>query len=228
MVISRLLSFIVAAVILIGSGMAYGLLAEDSEKLDQAADRVPRVPMEIGDWRAMAAEDDDADERSFEQTGAKGYWIRTYVHQHTRVSIRVILMCGRAGKMAVHTPDVCYGGAGYDLLDQPKVCVIRNELGDELSRFWTGNFVKRKSVADSIRLYWGWTPQGTWEASGNPRWQYRGEPFLFKMYVSRNLGGAAPGPAEADPTESFLSQFVPELKQALFPEEQRVKASPDA
>jgi hypothetical protein len=203
---TRYYAFLAAIGCLLLSGVLCHSLANDSEQLDAAAARVAQVPQVIGDWHGQ---DETPEDRSFEQTGAKSYWMRHYVNQKTKDSVLVILMCGRSGRMAVHTPEVCYSGAGYELQDQPTASAIK---GDE--RFWTAQFTKK---AGQLRLYWAWNARGTWEASSAPRWEFRGEPFLYKLYVSREISAQEP---QTDVTAEFLRQFVPVLNATLFPNEQ--------
>src|SRR5256885_1128586 len=73
----RIHAFLAALAILLASGVMYHLLAGDSAELDVAVARVPLVPQIVGAWHGH---DEAADERSFEQAGAKGYWMRTYVN----------------------------------------------------------------------------------------------------------------------------------------------------
>lgn len=198
---SRTYAFAAALALLLLSGVLFHVLAGDSAQLDEAAARVALVPLEVGPWRGH---DEPADELGFEKTGAKGYWIRHYVHQETRASVLVILMCGRAGKMAVHTPEVCYSGAGYQMYDQPTATRIADE------QFWSAQFDNK---GGRLRLHWAWNATGTWEASPSPRWQYRGAPYLYKLYVSREIAAGA----KNDATAEFLRDFAPVLKQTLFP-----------
>src|SRR5580765_311066 len=113
---SRYYAFLAATGALLVSGVLSHSLADDSEQLDAAAARVALVPNVVGAWHGQ---DEKPADNSFEQTGAKSYWMRHYVNSTTKDSVLVILMCGRAGKMAVHTPEVCYSGAGYELQGQP-------------------------------------------------------------------------------------------------------------
>jgi hypothetical protein len=210
---SRNTAFLVALALLLASGVLYHVLAKDSAQLDPAAERVALVPSVIGDWQGT---DEAADRESFEQAGAKGYWMRAYVNARTKESVLVILMCGRPGKMSVHTPEVCYRGAGFDLHDEPTTCSLRTSAGAELGSFWTAQFTKKGDRPTSLRLYWAWNARGVWEASPSPRWQFRGEPFLYKLYVSHDMSrqqGVAPG---ADVTARFMREFVPVLERTLF------------
>ena len=211
---SRKFAFLAAVAALLVSGIACHLLAKDSAELDEAVIRIADVPTTIGAWQAHEEETDAA---AFEQAGAKGYWTRTYVNQRTRESVLVILMCGRPGKMSVHTPEVCYRGAGYELEGQPAAFPIKNEQGKATNQMWTAPFTKTAAITTHLRLYWAWNSRGDWEASASPRWRFRGEPFLYKLYVSRDTGEEPNVTAEADPTAEFLRQLLPEMKQTLFP-----------
>ena len=137
--------------------------------------------------------------------------MRQYANPHTGDSTLVILMCGRAGRMSVHTPEVCYRGAGYEMHDQPAVRSFK-----DAGSFWTAQFTKKSAVTTNLRLCWAWNAHGKWEASASPRWQFRGEPFLYKLYVSHEASrqpGAAPG---VDPTAEFMREFLPVLDRTLF------------
>jgi Protein of unknown function (DUF3485) len=204
----RILAFFAALAMLLASGVLYHLLAKDSDQLDPAAERVALVPMAIGDWQGH---DQAVDRESFEQAGAKSYWMRSYVKSRTGESILVILMCGRAGKMSVHTPEVCYRGAGYELYDQPAACAIQSDAS-----FWSAQFTKKTPTPMHLRLYWAWNAHGVWEASTSPRWQFRGAPFLYKLYISRD-NSRQPGVApSADVAVQFMREFLPVLDETLF------------
>jgi hypothetical protein len=191
-------------------------MARDTEQLDSAAARVAEVPMVVGAWHAQ---EETADPAAFERAGAKTHWTRLYVHQRTKESVLVILMCGRPGKMAVHTPEVCYSGAGYELHSQVGACAIKSEGNEETAQFWTARFTKKTGTTSDLRLYWTWNAHGAWEASPSPRWQFRGAPFLYKLYVSRNLGDQPNLAPQTGATAMFLREFVPVLNHTLFPPE---------
>ena len=84
------------------------------------------------------------------------------------------------------------------------------------AEFWTGDFAKEKAPASEyLRLHWAWGAAGSWEAPDYPRFTFRGQPALFKLYVlsSPSVGSAGPGP---DPAEKFLQQLLPEMGKVLF------------
>lgn len=45
----------------------------------------------------------------------------SYVHRTNGRAAAAMLMCGRPGPIAVHTPDVCYPGAGYRQVGPRKI-----------------------------------------------------------------------------------------------------------
>jgi hypothetical protein len=207
---TRLLPWLTALTLLLTAGLLHGLWSErwqPSGALEEAVARLELVPLEIGDWQGTAIEVDAA---AFAQAGARGYWARSYAHRHGG-TVLVILMCGRSGRMAVHTPEVCYRGAGFDMLETPARTVLRDELGDEHGTFWNARFAKQATSTSQHRLSWAWSDGGDWQAPANPRWEFRGRPFLYKLYASHELSS----PSDADATAEFLRVLLPELKKIL-------------
>src|SRR5439155_7886441 len=75
---------------------------ETGRALEDACARVREVPLALGDWKA---EELPPDREAFARAGARGYWMRLYRNGQSGEALTVLLMCGRAGKMSVHTPD---------------------------------------------------------------------------------------------------------------------------
>lgn len=219
---SRLLAFNAALALLLTSGIVHGLHANrwgDPTRLDDASRALSQVPMAFGDW--TATEDDQTEVESFAQAGAKSYLARRYTNRQNHAAFLVILMCGRPGRMSVHTPEVCYQGAGFEMYDSPRQESLEKD-GQNLGTFWTARFVKRTGIPAEINLIWGWNSEDQWEAPTSPRWTYRGKPFLYKLYVSQDLAGL-PGPLARQQSEQFMRQFLPQLERVLFPASERVE-----
>src|SRR5262245_45731930 len=114
----RQLPLMVALGLLLGSGLVHGLWTErwdSSSVVEEAAARVKDVPAKAGPWSSV---DVEVEAEAYQQARALGYWMRRYTKPGFSGSISVILMCGRAGHMAVHTPDICYRGAGYEMVGE--------------------------------------------------------------------------------------------------------------
>src|SRR5436309_15131180 len=112
---SRILPALVALPLVVACGLAEGLWAnrwQTSAAAEQAAARLKEVPLAVGDWQA---EEREFDARQAEKAELTGHTWRRYVNQKTGAAVSVLLVCGRAGPVALHPPDVCYQGAGYRL-----------------------------------------------------------------------------------------------------------------
>jgi hypothetical protein len=162
--------------------------------------------LQAGDWKGQEVNPNHAD---FAQAGAVGYWVRLYRNAQTGEAVTVLLMCGPAGKMSVHTPDMCYGGAGYELVGgQAREAVSPSRPPEE---FWSARFCKPGPAGESVlRIRWAWNAGGAWHAPERPRWTFAGSPFLYKLYVvsDEEAGG--------DANLRLLQALLPELRTALF------------
>jgi Protein of unknown function (DUF3485) len=215
-------TFVLVMATVLLSGWVHGLWSgrwQPEHELTEAVQRVDKVPMTVGPW---SAETETPDDGEFYQAGAMSYWARRYTHAQTKESVLVILMCGRPGRMSTHTPEVCYQGAGFTLSGAPEAWTMSwQEIASEsTASFWTAQFRKDGSTPTQLRLLWSWNCQGTWEALKNPRWETKGEPFLYKMYIS--LDGAGPRRGQEAQTadlrraQEFLHEFLPRMQEALF------------
>jgi len=197
------------------SGLAHGLVTARWHKaaaLEAALERVPAVPLRIGGWHGSEL---PADPEMVAQAQAEAYWMRSYQQGTDRPAFTVILMCGRAGPLSVHTPDVCYRGAGYEMAGSEAVLDAPIQAGGAPAQLWTAVF-RKEQPADTrrLRLFWTRSADGTWQAPRAPRLAFAGRPFLYKLYVVRELAGQTA--AEADATVPFLRELLPALSQALF------------
>src|SRR5262249_54798191 len=72
----------------------------------------------------------------------------------------VSVTSGSPGAVAVHTPDVCYLGAGYKLRGEVTRQVIPLADGGNAA-FWIGDFVKTSATGtETLRVRWAWTADG--------------------------------------------------------------------
>jgi Protein of unknown function (DUF3485) len=201
------LPFLVALTLVAGSGLVHAVWKggwRQAEALQAAVAQVGLVPLDIGGWQGKELAVDPAE---FKQAGAEGYWMRNYIRDDR--SVTVLLMCGRPGRMSVHTPEFCYQGLGYEMAEAARtVDVIPGE------RFWTARFVKQLGAARDLRLWWAWNAAEGWKAPTSPRWDFRGVPFLYKLYVVHDT--TRQQAVESEPALELLKQLLPELDRTLF------------
>lgn len=204
----------IALALVLGPAVLHGLWTQrwqTAPAIEAAAARLADVPLAFGDWKGEAlALDPDA----VAQAKLTGCWMRRYTHAVTGRSVTVLLMCGPAGPVAVHTPEWCFGGAGYDMAGPAVPYTVPTEPPAE---FWTARFSKPGTILpEQLRIFWAWSTAGTWEASRQPRLAFGRAAFLYKLYVLRNV--TAPSERiDDDPCLEFMRVFLPELSRTLFP-----------
>src|SRR5206468_1613206 len=138
----------------------------------EAVARVEQVPLTLGTWKGKTLE---SDPDSFAQAGALGYWTRTY--RDGPRACTVILMCGPSGPMSVHTPDVCYLAAGYEMAGTPAHLSVPADGDQPAADFLTASFRRQGAASTtSLRIYWSWRTGGPWQAPDSPRLTFRGAP----------------------------------------------------
>jgi hypothetical protein len=170
--------------------------------------------MTIGDWRGRSLE---LNREQLAMAEIAGYVARCYEDPLSGTTVTVILVCGRPGPIAVHTPDICYAGAGYEPLEPP----VRRRLlvgpSGTAAAFRHAVFAKSDTAVPTyLRILWSWTADGNWAAPENPRLVFAPHRVLYKLYVIRTMD-APERPIEDDPSLAFLEALLlPELKRALF------------
>jgi len=202
-------------VIVIAAGAWHGIRTErwqESGALEAAVARLDDLPEQVGDWQARPVE---ADERALRRAGAAGHWLRRFTNARTSTSVTIVLLCGRTGQMAVHRPEDCYRGAGYEMAGVPVPFPLSLAPDDAMADFWTACF--RKEAASGpvqLRILWSWLGDGRWRAPESPRLAFAGIPVLYKLYAVREMAGLAES-IDDDPCTDLLRLLIPELTKLL-------------
>ncbi|MGH7171694.1 MAG: exosortase-associated EpsI family protein [Gemmataceae bacterium] len=216
---SRMLPALLGLALVVAFGVVEGLWANRwhlSDAPERAAARLAEVPLSVGDWKGEAQE---LDARHVAKAELTGYLLRRYVNERTQDAVTVLLVCGRAGPVSLHTPDVCYQGRGYHLSEPQTRRDVPMENQPEPVKFWVGQFQKDGAVPDPLRIFWVWGTNGHWEAPDNPRLAFARADALYKLYVIRDLP-RTDDPLDKDPALEFVKVFLPQLQGRLFPAEQ--------
>lgn len=208
----RLAPILVAVLVLISYGIAEAIWTDRwriSDALERATGKLAQVPLRVGDWEGREQE---LDSRQVRQAEMSGYLMRRYVNRSTGAEVAILLVCGRAGPTSLHSPDVCYAGAGY----APTLAPERQEVatGANSDTFWVAEFRKPGPAPEPLRIFWAWGTTGEWQASDRPRWQLAHHAALYKLYVIRSLPGNDERAAQ-DPSLEFMRGFLPVVRRAL-------------
>jgi hypothetical protein len=212
--------FLVTAIVLV---LAFGYVEgrwthrwQSSRALENAVSRLAAVPLDVGDWQGAAQE---LDARHIARGEIDGYLMRNYTNRISGSTVSVLLVCGRGGPTCLHTPEVCYPGAGFS----PEKQAERQELAAAAparpAQFWVGKFHKpAAAVPEALRIYWAWTARGDWSAPDSPRFHFASVAALYKLYVIQPLHELEPNRTQQeDPAVGFLKDFLPQLQRHLFP-----------
>lgn len=197
-----------ACLILAAAAAAHGWRTDRwgaTDDLRSAAARLEGLPERVGDWDGVVVELPAAQVAA---TNVAGLTARRYTHRYSPASATVMVLCGRPGPVSVHTPDVCYGNAGYVMGP------ARSEPLAGENTAWVADFTKPGGQAEALRIRWAWSDGGSWVASGSPRTAFARSRLLYKMYLIRPL------PAKNDPTTGpteldLITELLPALQATL-------------
>lgn len=178
-------------------------IAATAAKLDQ-------VPERIGPWQLESS--DDLEDEVQKILRCEGSLKRRYVNVDTGESVVVALLLGPSGPIAVHTPEICYSSRDYVIDSEKQVLTLKtpDDRGDE---FWAITFRGRTAAEEHLRVYYGWSTGDAWSAPESSRFEFSGEPWLYKIQVAGSIPGA--DASAADPCRDFLEAFVPAIRNTL-------------
>jgi hypothetical protein len=216
-VTKRYLPVLTGLALVLVVGVASGVWTQRwrrSSAMVEAAARLERCPTDIGDW---TSEPMPVEAEALARLNAEGAWQRRYKNLRTKQELTVLLMVGPTGAMCKHRPEHCYAGAGF-FIDEAAYRQEVNAGDGQKGVFWSARFTKYEAgTVQRVRVRYAWLAGDRWQAPDSPRWAFLGQPFLYKLYVIRELSPGTEHPEE-DPSNAFLDLFVPALTKTLRPE----------
>jgi hypothetical protein len=210
----RYIPVLLAALLLVFSGVFHGIHTgrwSTSAEVETAAARCESLPLKIGEW--LGEEASPLPDAEIKLAEIAGYVTRKYTNSKGD-HIQVLLLWGRPGPIAVHTPEVCFPGAGYKIIGERQKRRATPSDDDPSDEFWTARFKSSKPQTPPIRAFWAWSDGGEWRAADHPRWGYARSDYLYKLYVIRGMAHLDE-PIKTDPCVDLLNVLVPELRRAL-------------
>ncbi|HBI43176.1 MAG TPA: hypothetical protein DDY78_10020 [Planctomycetales bacterium] len=213
---TRFLPLIVAVSAVVAAGVMHGLRTDRwGAKADvkAAAARLDDVPLKVGEWEGRPME---IDARQLTVAEADGHLSRYYVHRRTGAEVAVVVLCGRPGPLSLHSPEVCYAGAGFSISGDRQTLPLTGE-GLPPVELFNARFTKPGVTPETLNVFWAWkASDGNWAANSDPRVAYVRSTVLYKLYLIRRL--ARPDEdLSRDPCLDFLRAFLPELEKRLSP-----------
>ena len=182
-----------------------------------AAEDLQNVPKTFGGpqsdrWQLIKTETLPDDE--VEMLECTGYINRCYENRRTGEIVNVFVVIGPQGPIAAHTPEICFSSQNYTSRDTHQRTIIptAEEQDDEL---WALTFKTKTVREDLLRVYYGWTTNGRWCASDNPRFAFVGSPYLYKIQLASEMP-AGSNLRITDTCRDFLKDFLPVLRKHLI------------
>lgn len=207
---------ILVSIVLVASiGVVHGVYTDrwgPSGQLELAVSGLERVPSELAGW---TGQDQEHDPEELIRAGISRGIFRKYSNSRTKETVSFLIVCGRGGPISVHTPDICYTGAGYRQLETE---VTREVVSgdDSTHSYKVARFVKPGAVVPTqLEIFWSWSRDGVnWQAPDNPRLALARSRALYKMYIIREF--MPKSRLESVPTcENFLREALPVIRQTL-------------
>lgn len=225
------------AVIVVVSGILHGRQTHrwsDPPPLDAFVARLKNVPEKFDDWSGTPTRFMD----DLRAHGIEEYVLIDYYNNRGTEKYQVLIVVGRPGPIASHTPDVCYRGEGFTTNSEPKRTDFTiKEDGPNRGRTYPLFELKLRPpntrVLDyELEVRWAWMPPSKGlMAPESPRVEFADQQALYKVYVihkkpvsaSAQLPSNSTAPVPTAPTSkapvndasAFLSKFLPRLEAAL-------------
>jgi hypothetical protein len=200
-----------AVVAIVLCGTVHGFVSgrwEVSHGAHEAGARLANVALDLGDWKG-----EELPLHSTSTEPMTGELYRRYVNRASGKAVRVYLVCGRPGPVSVHTPDSCYAASGYKVKVLGKLSA---RAGDAAVEFEAADLLKQRATEqDHLRIFWSWNATGSWIVPGDTRLTFARYPYLYKVYLMRDLSRSGE-PLDGDPCTELMRQLGPELQRALF------------
>ncbi len=213
---TRSLPILVAVSALVGGGVMHGLRTDRwgaKADVQAAAARLGDVPEKVGEWEGRPME---IDARQLTIAEADGHLSRYYVNRRTGAEVAVVVLCGRPGPLSLHSPEVCYAGAGFSISGERQTIPIAGE-GTPPAELFNARFVKPGVAPETLNVYWAWkAAAGNWAAQTDPRLAYVRSTVLYKLYLIRRVVRPEEDVSH-EPCLDFLRAFLPELEKRVSP-----------
>src|SRR5262249_30519745 len=135
---ARSIPFIVGLGLLLGSELVHGHLTNRWQSSNEPAASCARLPSQdepltIGAWKGHPGAPLPDQELLIGQIA--GYFQQAFTHPKG-YTVNVLIVCGRPGPIAVHSPEICLGGEGYIPVGAKKRQSFTLPAMDKPVEFW--------------------------------------------------------------------------------------------
>jgi len=192
----------------------------DNEALRRAAAQLHKpLTSRLENWRLQAEQPFPDDVVKMLQCSA--HYCGVYINDQTGETINVAVILGPPGPVSVHTPEVCYSSQDFNVTGGRTSMKIHDRNEKEHS-LWDLKLQSSGANPMPLRVLFGWGTGGAWTASQNPRIEYAGLPYLYKIQLATAVTDAGD---HNDTYQDFLKAFLADLEPCLVPFESSSRLS---
>jgi hypothetical protein len=185
--------------------------------IDRPPFNLAEIPRTMGDWVSRVDEDGQLDPEVAVLAGSSDYIVRTYLDKKSGDKITALAIYGKSSKVFVHSPDVCYPAAGYELV---KEAVDREMsvpgLKGTVHYRWSIFMKKVNGISHYQETYHTFYYNGEWLADPAAQWKsFRYHPSMYRILIDRPVSGLSDETHR--PTEDLLRQLMREISSRVSP-----------
>jgi hypothetical protein len=194
------------------SGALHGHLTNrwNRAAVDDAAERLSQIPLEIGPWRLK--ESPPLPQHALNILRCAGHLNRLYVHRDTGAEVLVTVLLGPPDTIWGHSPNGCYQFNHYTILQEPQRVEI--PAGGSETHFWEIAVQSGEVDAQKLQIYYAWSDGGEWSAPDEPRFQFGARAFLYRIQAMSAIEHDA-DPSADTACRPFLDEFLPVVAEHL-------------
>ena len=208
-------SVVLAVGLTILSGVIHGEMTGrwgPSDVMAVAVNRFDALPKHFGGW--YLKDEIKLDDYAEQVLQCAGYINHQYVHQDTGEIVNVAVLLGPTGPISVHTPEICYSSRAYKQVGPRRQVSVETSSGMK-DALWVVDFQSTTLESYRLRVYYAWTAEERWLASSQPRFDFAGQPYLFKLQLAALLP-PHDDEKQGDVCRRFLEDFLPVVREQLL------------
>ncbi|MCA9170845.1 MAG: exosortase-associated EpsI family protein [Planctomycetales bacterium] len=193
------------------SGILHGRMSQrwgSDGRMEAAAEQLSWFPQQLGDWKQV--DEFELRKSAIDLLSCQGYVNRGYRNVKTGDYIKLAIMVGPGSRMSVHVPEICYEANNFTLLEARRQYEIA--AADQTNCFWGVLFQLNDVSQQRLRVLYGWSEGGAWQAPQYPRWSVAGSPVLYKLQLSFAESSAS---ASEQRSEAVLADFLQRTVEAF-------------
>jgi hypothetical protein len=196
------------------SGFMHGRMnrRQDTEASIRAAQLLQEIPHDFGEWELAASP--PLSSGVVAMLDCEGSIQRVYSHKSTGQSVTVAVLLGPPETIWAHLPDSCYPFNTPYTVSEPRQAVPFRRHGSPDETFWALTFRSGDVHGNLLRCYYAWSDGRAWCNPAEPRFQFGGRSYLYKLQVAAHLPPHS-DTSRDDPCREFLQSFLPVLHPRL-------------